>query len=109
MVLGDGFPLPAQVEASSSFRVAAWPTTVLIAVRLRAGKGSDIAVALPDGWVVGTSQDVHRWGHHVTAAEGWRLALAALDLDGDGAQELIIASGKTVSAWTWNGATRARP
>jgi len=79
------------------------------AVRLRAGKGSDIAVALPDGWVVGTSQDGHRWGHHVTGAEGWRLALAALDLDGDGAQELIIASGQTVSAWTWNGATRARP
>ena len=43
----------------------------------------------------------------MAAAEGWRLALAALDLDGDGAQELIIASGKTVSAWTWNGATRA--
>jgi len=72
-------------------------------------QGLDIAVALPDGWVVGTSHDGHRWGLHVTAAEGWRLALAALDLDGDGAQELIIASGKTVSAWTWNGATRARP
>jgi hypothetical protein len=71
------------------------------AVRLRAGTGSDIAVALPDGWVVGTSLDGQRWGHHVTAADGWRLALAALDLDGD-AQELIIASGKTVSAWTRN-------
>jgi hypothetical protein len=30
-----------------------------------------------------------------------RRTLAALDVDGGGAQELIIASGTTVSAWTW--------
>jgi hypothetical protein len=82
----------------------------IAAVKLRAGKGSDIVVALADGWVVGMSLDGERWGQHVAGADGMRLALAALDLDDDGAQELIIASGKTVSAWTWNGrAARARP
>ena len=73
------------------------------AVKLHAGKGSDIAVALSDGWVVGTSLDAEPWGHHIAGADGLGLALTALDLDGDGAQELIIASGTTVSAWTWNG------
>jgi hypothetical protein len=82
----------------------------IAAVKLRAGKGSDIVVALADGWVVGMSLDGERWGQHVAGADGMRLALAALDLDGDGAQEIIIASGKSVSAWTWNGrAARARP
>ena len=89
---------------------ADWVTKTISAVNLHAGKGSDIAVALADGWVVGTSLDGERWGHHIAGADGLLLALAALDLDDDGAQELIIASGKTVSAWTWNGhAARARP
>jgi Family of unknown function (DUF6159) len=80
------------------------------AAKLHAGKNSDIAVALADGWVVGTSLDGERWGHHIVGADGLPLALAALDVDDDGAQELIIASGKTVSAWTWNGrAARERP
>jgi hypothetical protein len=73
------------------------------AVKLHAGKGSDIAVALSDGWVVGTSLHAEPWGHHIAGADGLGLAVTALDLDGDGAQELIIASGTTVSAWTWNG------
>ena len=82
----------------------------IAAVRLRAAEGSHIAVALADGWVVGTSLDGERWGLHIAGADGLPLALAALDLDDDGAWELIIASGKTVSAWTWNGpAARARP
>jgi Family of unknown function (DUF6159) len=80
------------------------------AAKLQAGKNSGIAVALADGWVVGTSLDGERWGHHIVGADGLPLALAALDVDDDGAQELIIASGKTVSAWTWNGrAARERP
>ena len=80
------------------------------AAKLHVGKNSDIAVALADGWVVGTSLDGERWGHHIVGADGLPLALAALDVDDDGAQELIIASGKTVSAWTWNGrAARERP
>lgn len=77
------------------------------AVKLRAGKGSDVCVALADGWVVGTSLDGERWGHHIAGANGLGLALAALDMD-DGTQELIIASGKTVSAWRWNGAAGGR-
>ena len=82
----------------------------ITAVKLRAAAGSDIAVALADGWVVGTSLDGERWGLHIAGADGLPLALAALDLDDDGARELIIASGKTVSAWTWNGhAAPARP
>ena len=80
------------------------------AVRLHAGKGADMVVALPDGWVVGASLDGERWGHHFAGGDGLPVALAAVDLGDDGAQELIIASGKTVSAWTWNGhAARARP
>jgi hypothetical protein len=75
----------------------------ITAVKLRAAAGSDIAVALADGWVVGTSLDGERWGLHIAGADGLPPALAALDLDDDGARELIIASGKTVSAWTWNG------
>jgi hypothetical protein len=99
-VLGE---LRLQTEANRA-------SATICAAKLRPGKGSDIAVALPDGWVVGISLDGDRWGHHVAGADGVGLALAALDLDGDGAQELIIASGKTVSAWTWNGhAARARP
>ena len=89
---------------------ANWVSKTISAVNLHAGKGSDIAVAFPDGWVVGTSLDGERWGHHISGADGLLLALAALDLDDDGAQELIIASGKAVSAWTWNGhSARARP
>jgi hypothetical protein len=78
-------------------------SAAITAVKLRAGSGSDIAVALPDGWVVGTSLDGERWGHHFAGADGTGLAVTALDLDDDGAQELIVASGRTVSAWTWNG------
>jgi len=79
------------------------------AVNLRGGRRSDIAVGLADGWVVGTSLDGERWGHHFSGADRLPLAIAALDVDDDGRQELIIASGTTVSAWTWNGAVRARP
>jgi hypothetical protein len=64
---------------------------------------------LADGWVVGTSLDGERWGHHIAGANGVGLALAALDVEDDGTQELIIASGTTVSAWMWSGhAARAR-
>ena len=78
-------------------------SATIAAAKLHAGKTSDIAVALADGWVVGTSLDGERWGLHIVGADGVPLALAALDVDDDGAQELIIAGGKTVSAWTWNG------
>jgi hypothetical protein len=82
----------------------------IAAVNLRGTAGADMAVALADGWVVGTSLDRERWGHRIAGADGTPPALTALDLDGDGAQELIIASGQTVSAWTWTSRTaRARP
>ncbi len=77
-------------------------TATISAVKLRSGEGSDMAVALPDGWVVGTSLGAEPWGHHIAGADGSGVAITALDLDGDGAQELIVASGTTVSAWTWN-------
>jgi len=99
-----------QVLGESRLQTEANPVSATFsAVKLRAGKGSDICVALADGWVVGTSLDGERWGHHIAGANGVGLALAALDVEDDGTQELIIASGTTVSAWMWSGhAARAR-
>lgn len=72
------------------------------AVRLRAGEPAHLVAGLWDGRVVGTSTNGERWGLTLPGARG-DTHVAALDVDGDGAQELITSSDGLLTAWRWHG------
>jgi hypothetical protein len=69
------------------------------APRFHPGRAANIAVGLYNGWIVGCTPAGERWGRALAA--GKAVSVLALDVDGDGAEELITASGATVIALAW--------
>ena len=68
---------------------------------LRSAGGPDFFVQLRSGVVEGSSLSGLRWQWTLPKSLGD--SLTAVDLNGDGGDELVTATGTTVAAWSWTG------